>query len=54
MTRREIRAMRDEAAEHNDLAQVAICDRALEGDEAAMAECERVQRAAQAQERRAS
>lgn len=48
MTRREIRAMRNEAAEAGDMAQVAICDLALDGDEQALAECERVRRAAQA------
>ena len=40
--------MRNEAAEAGDMAQVAICDLALDGDEQALAECERVRRAAQA------
>lgn len=36
------------AATAGDLAQVAICDRALDGDETARAECARVIRAAAA------
>ena len=34
--------LREEAAEHGDLKQVAIVDRALDGDEEAIAECQRV------------
>jgi len=45
----QIRDLQREAGEAGDLAQVAICDRALEGDEAARAECARVIRAARAQ-----
>jgi hypothetical protein len=38
----EIRELRAEAGEAGDLAQVAICDLALCGDDAARAECVRV------------
>lgn len=52
MTRVEMAAaierLRTEAATAGDLAQVAICDRALDGDETARAECARVIRAAAA------
>jgi ribosomal protein L37E len=34
-----IRQLRDEAAAHGDMAQVELCDLALEGDEDAIAEC---------------
>lgn len=37
-----IRTLRSEAAEAGDLEQIAVCDRALAGDETALAECERV------------
>lgn len=37
------------AGEHGDLEMVEICRRALAGDEAALAECERVLRNAEAQ-----
>lgn len=37
-----IEALRDEAGAAGDSAQVAICDRALEGDREALAECARV------------
>ena len=40
ITQEQIQALRDEAGQAGDLEQVAICDRALEGDETAMAECE--------------
>lgn len=50
ITLAQIEALSTEAAAHGDLAQVAICDRALAGDESAMAECERVIRDAQAQD----
>jgi len=38
----EIEELRDEAARVGDVDQVAICDRALDGDEAARVECARV------------
>lgn len=38
----DVRELRDEAASAGDLAQVAICDRAIEGDAGARAECDRV------------
>lgn len=38
----QIEALRTEAGQAGDLAQVALCDAALAGDEAALAECERV------------
>lgn len=43
-----VERLRAEAATAGDLAQVAICDRALDGDETARAECARVIRAAAA------
>lgn len=43
-----LRQLRVEAAEAGDFAQVALCDKALQGDDAARAECARVIRAAQA------
>ncbi len=58
ITRQQIAALRNEAAEHGDLEMVAVCDRALwqagltdgEGSQdEAWAECERVIHAAQAQ-----
>jgi hypothetical protein len=48
VTTAQIRALRTEAAQAGDQAQVEICDRALDGDEAAVAECARVIAAAQA------
>lgn len=42
ITDAQIRALSTEAAEHGDLAQVAVCERALDGDGAARAECARV------------
>lgn len=42
ITNSQIEALRAEAGEHGDLEQVAICDRAISGDDAAIAECERV------------
>ena len=42
ITTADIRALRDEAGEAGDLSQVAVCDRALDGDQDARAECERV------------
>jgi hypothetical protein len=38
----QIAALRTEAGAHGDREQVALCDRALSGDEAARAECARV------------
>lgn len=48
ITDEQIEALRTEAGEHGDLAQVELCDAALGGDEAARARCERAIRAAQA------
>ncbi len=45
----QIAALRSESGEAGDLEQVAICDRALEGDAGAIAECARVIRDAEAQ-----
>ena len=39
---KQIEALRSEAGIAGDLAQVAICDRALDGDESALAECQGV------------
>lgn len=39
---RDITALRDEAAEAGDRGQVAVCDRALDGDADARRECARV------------
>lgn len=50
VTSRQIRTLSNEAAEHGDLDQVAICDRALAGDAEAIAECAKVISAAQAQQ----
>lgn len=49
LTDSQISALRDEAAAAGDLEQVAICDRALEGDDSARRECVRVIRDAEAQ-----
>jgi hypothetical protein len=49
ITERQISALRSESGEGGDRAQVEICDRALDGDESARLECERVIRDAQAQ-----
>lgn len=49
ITDEQIHALSTEAAEAGDIAQVAICDRALSGDETARAECSRVIAAAEAQ-----
>ena len=38
-TTEQIEALRNEAGEAGDMAQVAICDRALDGDESAIAAC---------------
>lgn len=50
ITREQIEALRTEAGEHGDSAQVEVCDRALAGDQAATVECERVISNARAQE----
>jgi len=39
---RKIKTLRSEAAEAGDMAQVAICDRAVDGDREAILECARV------------
>lgn len=44
-----IRRLRDEAGAAGDLEQVSLCDRALDGDDAALIECARVIADAQAQ-----
>lgn len=49
VTKNQIQALRTEAGAAGDLKQVAICDRALDGDEAARAECARVIADAEAQ-----
>lgn len=48
ITDAQIEALRTEAGGAGDSAQVAICDRALQGDESARAECARVIADAQA------
>lgn len=42
ITYEQIERLLQEAASAGDMEQVAICERALEGDNAAFAECERV------------
>lgn len=49
-TTTQLRALRTEASQAGDLAQVTLCDRALDGDTAALVECARVIADAQAQE----
>lgn len=49
ITEQQISNLRDEAGQAGDLAQVALCDRALDGDDAAIAECARAISEAQAQ-----
>jgi hypothetical protein len=44
----EIMALRIDAGEHGDMAQVALCDAALDGDECAVREIARVIADAQA------
>ncbi len=39
---KNIETLRTESGEAGDLEMVAICDRALDGDDAAWAECDRV------------
>jgi len=46
----QITTLRTEAGSAGDLAQVALCDRALTGDTEARTECVRVIRDAEAQE----
>ncbi len=48
ITEAQIEALRQEAGEAGDTEQVAICDRAQEGDEDALTECSRVISAARA------
>ncbi len=48
-TAAQIEALRSEAAEAGDMAQVRLCDRAEDSDVAALAECARVLRDAAAQ-----
>lgn len=48
ITDEQIEALCSEAASAGDLEQVAICERALDGDEAARHECVRVIRDAEA------
>lgn len=50
ITDEQIEALRAEAGAAGDLAQVAICDRAIDGDMQARAECARVIADAQAQQ----
>lgn len=47
ITTAQISTLRDEAGAHGDLEMVAICQRALAGDAAAIAECVRVIRSAE-------
>lgn len=42
ITTEQVRVLRDEAGQAGDTEQAAICTAALDGDEAARAECERV------------
>lgn len=42
ITDEQIEALRSEAGVADDQKQIAICDRALDGDDAARAECVRV------------
>lgn len=46
----QIEQLKTEAGAHGDLDQVSMCERALEGDEAARAECAEVVAAALAME----
>lgn len=50
VTDEQIEALRTEAGEAGDLEQVALCDRAIDGDADARAKCERVIRTAWAQQ----
>jgi hypothetical protein len=49
LTTKQIETLRTEAARHGDHAQALICDRALQGDEAARAKCAKAIESAQAQ-----
>jgi hypothetical protein len=49
VTDEDVRALKQEAAQAGDDAQVSLCDRALAGDSAAMAKCESAIRNARAQ-----
>ena len=42
ITTEQVKALRDEAAQHGDLAQAEICDAALNDDATAWAICENV------------
>ncbi len=50
ITDSQISTLSDEAGAHGDLEMVAICERALAGDEAAVAECVRVIQSAEAED----
>ena len=50
ITPAQISALRDEAGAHGDLEQVEVCERALNGDTKAIAECVRVIESAEAPE----
>lgn len=50
ITTDQIQSLRTEAGQAGDLDQVAICDRALDGDADAITECERVIEAARSME----
>jgi hypothetical protein len=50
ITVEQIETLRAEAASAGDTAQVAICDRATDGDDSAIAECARVINEARAQD----
>ena len=50
ITTADVRALRDEAGQAGDLKQAEICTQALDGDDDAWAECERVITSARAQE----
>lgn len=42
LTARRINVLRDEAGQHGDTEQVALCDRAMAGDVSAREECARI------------
>jgi hypothetical protein len=49
ITLQQVERLRVQAAEAGDTEQVAICNRAIDGDESAVRECARVIRDAEAQ-----
>jgi len=49
LTDTQIETLRAEAGQHGDLDMVAVCARALAGDQAALAECVRVIQLAEAE-----